>query len=509
MSPSVDDTLLDDLGRLTDVDADGLLPASARAGAQVRATLEAGRDAGIDRLAGHRPARAGAAHPAGPRPCRGEAADDVARPRLPGAGGAHRHRAALARARWTCVVAHTDDPGDSELAESIDRAGRYGAGVVLTAPEDGPVAAAAAGKAVLITPRVPVPPGFGFPRALAAGLLTATTLELLRTDLDMVADELDREAERGHMQHESFVNPAKSLALRLAERTPLLWGLDDVATGVALVRRAGARHPHRHRVRRGRRTRRPRAAPRCTGPPRRPPPGTDIFADPDDLDPSAGVAAARVPAGRERAAERPGAPAGRRHAAGRGRDRAGRGDHRGRRRRARRCSRCGSSWPPCTWGWRPARPGGSHPLRAGPAEGVRLAWSCSSNPVRPYAWGSRTTIADLLGRPVPAPHPEAELWMGAHPGDPSRVVGPESLVDVLAADPAGQLGAAVADALGRPAAVPAEGARRRGAAEHAGAPVGGAGGGGLRARGEAAASPATRRTATTRTRRRSRSCCAR
>ena len=44
MSTAVDDTLLDDLGRLTDVDADGLLPASARAGAQVRATLEAARE---------------------------------------------------------------------------------------------------------------------------------------------------------------------------------------------------------------------------------------------------------------------------------------------------------------------------------------------------------------------------------------------------------------------------------------------------------------------------------
>jgi len=66
------------------------------------------------------------------------------------------------------------------------------------------------------------------------------------------------------------------------------------------------------------------------------------------------------------------------------------------------------------------------------------------NPVRPYAWGSRTTIADLVGRPVPAPHPEAELWMGAHPGDPSWV-GSESLVAMLAADPVGQLGAAVAE----------------------------------------------------------------
>ncbi len=75
-----------------------------------------------------------------------------------------------------------------------------------------------------------------------------------------------------------------------------------------------------------------------------------------------------------------------------------------------------------------------------------------SNPIRPYAWGSRTTIADLVGRPVPAPHPEAELWMGAHPGDPSKVVdagGAErSLLDVLAADPAGQLGAAIVERWG-------------------------------------------------------------
>lgn len=66
------------------------------------------------------------------------------------------------------------------------------------------------------------------------------------------------------------------------------------------------------------------------------------------------------------------------------------------------------------------------------------------NAVRPYAWGSRTTIPELLGRPVPAPHPEAELWMGAHPGDPSRVIdqtGAERRLDELvAADPHGQLG---------------------------------------------------------------------
>lgn len=63
--------------------------------------------------------------------------------------------------------------------------------------------------------------------------------------------------------------------------------------------------------------------------------------------------------------------------------------------------------------------------------------------VRPYAWGSRTVLAELLGRPVPAPHPEAELWLGANPGDPSTVGG-RSLLDVVAEDASTQLGPAAA-----------------------------------------------------------------
>lgn len=71
------------------------------------------------------------------------------------------------------------------------------------------------------------------------------------------------------------------------------------------------------------------------------------------------------------------------------------------------------------------------------------------NRVRPYAWGSRTAIADLLGEPSPAPHPQAELWVGAHPADPSALLdGPTDapdvaarpLTEVIAADPVGTMG---------------------------------------------------------------------
>ena len=43
--------------------------------------------------------------------------------------------------------------------------------------------------------------------------------------------------------------------------------------------------------------------------------------------------------------------------------------------------------------------------------------------VRTYAWGSRTAIADFVGAPSPTPHPEAELWFGAHPAAPATVGG--------------------------------------------------------------------------------------
>jgi mannose-6-phosphate isomerase len=66
------------------------------------------------------------------------------------------------------------------------------------------------------------------------------------------------------------------------------------------------------------------------------------------------------------------------------------------------------------------------------------------NAVRPYAWGSRTAIPELLGGPVPAPHPQAELWLGAHPADPSVLLHADgaqtSLLEALHADPDRHLG---------------------------------------------------------------------
>lgn len=276
-----DDTLLADPARLADADTAGTLRAAAMAGAQVRSSMELAEDLGFERRL------------------------DVGRPRclvLVARPGVARGAIALLEAllgpacpvpvvvsdvvpAWIgaldVVYAHTDDPTDRELAASLDRACRYGATVVVSGPAEGPVPAAVAGSGLLITPRLPVPSPHAFPRALAVGLLAARALGLLRIDLEALADQVDTEAEKSHLGHETFVNPAKSLALRMAERTPLLWGLDPVGTAVArhaqyaLATHAAvvsdvADHPQAlselalHR-----------AAVSGTG-------GQDIFADPDD-----------------------------------------------------------------------------------------------------------------------------------------------------------------------------------------------------------------------------------
>ncbi|MBY8876933.1 mannose-6-phosphate isomerase, class I [Actinacidiphila acidipaludis] len=73
-----------------------------------------------------------------------------------------------------------------------------------------------------------------------------------------------------------------------------------------------------------------------------------------------------------------------------------------------------------------------------------------TNTIRPYAWGSTTAIPELLGT-EPTGEPQAELWMGAHPGAPSRIDRGSGLVPldtVIAADPVAELGEATVKRFG-------------------------------------------------------------
>jgi mannose-6-phosphate isomerase len=76
--------------------------------------------------------------------------------------------------------------------------------------------------------------------------------------------------------------------------------------------------------------------------------------------------------------------------------------------------------------------------------------------IMPYAWGSRTAIAELTGRASPSSSPEAELWMGAHPMAPSRLArtggdaqaGPRALTELIAENAARELGTDIAKSFG-------------------------------------------------------------
>ncbi|MBZ3908704.1 MULTISPECIES: mannose-6-phosphate isomerase, class I [Streptomyces] len=68
------------------------------------------------------------------------------------------------------------------------------------------------------------------------------------------------------------------------------------------------------------------------------------------------------------------------------------------------------------------------------------------NTVRPYAWGSTTAIPHLLGL-TPTGEPQAEMWMGAHPGAPSRT-GRGPLTEVIGEAPERELGSRTVEKFG-------------------------------------------------------------
>ncbi|NOX30841.1 MAG: mannose-6-phosphate isomerase, class I [Actinobacteria bacterium] len=72
-------------------------------------------------------------------------------------------------------------------------------------------------------------------------------------------------------------------------------------------------------------------------------------------------------------------------------------------------------------------------------------------PIRDYAWGSTSLLATMRGS-EPTKAPEAEMWLGAHPGAPSMVetsAGELRLDDYISSDPMARLGRRVHESFGR------------------------------------------------------------
>lgn len=216
---------LDDSDGLLDADRDGLLRAAAMAGAQARATAAALDEGVLDALRSDLPPRsvswvAGAGTAATAGALIGAAL---------GASMSAPFVVASEVPPWIgaldVVIVAGDDSGDPALVTAAVTGLRRGARVVVVAPEEGPLREAAGGRAVVLSPRLRVPPEFGLSRYLAAGLATLHVVDpAMHVDVAALADELDAEALRNSAGRELFTNPAKALAERMSGRQVVLAG---------------------------------------------------------------------------------------------------------------------------------------------------------------------------------------------------------------------------------------------------------------------------------------------
>jgi hypothetical protein len=139
------------------------------------------------------------------------------------------------------VIAVSASGRSPEALAAADAAARRGARLVAIGPPDSELQSVAERARA---PFVPVPrraPARASLWALTVPvLLAARTLGLVRiaeADLAETAARLDADAERCRPTAESFVNPAKAMAMALGNTIPIVWGSSPLATVAA--RRVG------------------------------------------------------------------------------------------------------------------------------------------------------------------------------------------------------------------------------------------------------------------------------
>ena len=237
-SPEIAEEVLDDLELLRARDPRGLLPAVAGAGAQVRETARLTEEADLSRVTdGGRPrgliivARREAAVAASVLrallgPSSPVTVDVVPGPALPVWSGPSD----------IAVVATRTGAGRYAVTPAYEAA-RRGVSLVGIGAEDAPLRAACAGARA---PYVPLPES-RVQHTTLWSLLTpmlqlATGLELLPAgvaELESVAAALDEIATECGPARESFVNPAKTLALELLDALPVIAAEGPLADAAA------------------------------------------------------------------------------------------------------------------------------------------------------------------------------------------------------------------------------------------------------------------------------------
>lgn len=233
-----DEAILDDPERMAALDPGGMLRFTASAGAQVRESATLAAEANLSVLSGEGRPRAVVVAGIGTAGRTGEVLATVAGPRCPVPVIPHRRAGVPGWVGAADVVIAVSASGRSpEALGAAEAAARRGARLVAIGPPDSQLQSVAERARA---PYVPVPR-----RAPARASLWALTVPVLlagralglvkvnEADLAETAARLDAEAERCRPTAESFVNPAKSLALGLAGSIPIIWGSSPLATTAA------------------------------------------------------------------------------------------------------------------------------------------------------------------------------------------------------------------------------------------------------------------------------------
>ncbi|WP_328423747.1 mannose-6-phosphate isomerase [Micromonospora sp. NBC_00389] len=233
-----DEALLDNPDALAEQDPGGMLRHTASAGAQVRETAALAAEANLAVLADDGRPRAVVIAGIGTAGRTGDILATVAGPRCPVPVIAHRSAGVPGWVGAADVVIAVSASGRSpEALGAAEAAHRRGARLVAVGAPDSQLQSVAERARA---PFIPVPrraPARASLWALTVPvLLAARSLGLVKVneaDLAETAARLDADADRCRSAAESFVNPAKSLALGLAGSIPIVWGSSPLATVAA------------------------------------------------------------------------------------------------------------------------------------------------------------------------------------------------------------------------------------------------------------------------------------
>jgi len=231
----IDEALIDDVAAMEAADLGGMLRITASAGAQLRELAAIVADADLAGIKAEGRPRAVVVAGQGTAARCGDILAMVAGPRCPVPILTHQ---TIWNPGWVSagdvVIAVSGSGRSPEALGAAEAAMRRGARLLVIAPADSELhAMAERARAPFIAVPRRAPARFSLWALTVPVLFAGRALGLANiteADLAETAARLDADADRCRPSAESFVNPAKSLALDIAGSIPVVWGSSPLAT---------------------------------------------------------------------------------------------------------------------------------------------------------------------------------------------------------------------------------------------------------------------------------------